>query len=316
MKAAVYTQYGAPEVVRTQDVRKPTPGPNEILIRIKASAVNSGDVRLRKADPFAVRFFFGLFKPNRNVLGGVLSGEVEAVGKNVKLFAAGDSVFGSTGMRFGAHAEYCCLPETAVLTLKPENSSHQEAAVIPFGGQTALHFIRKAQIKPGQRVLINGATGAVGTAALQLAKFYGAHVTAVCSASGAALARSLGADHVIDYAREDFTANGHKYDVIFDTVDKISFSRSLRSLNHRGRLILGSSGLAGVLLALWVFLTSRKKVLAGVISETVENLVFLTELMEAGKLRSVIDRTYSLAQIAEAHRYVETGRKKGSVSIV
>jgi NADPH:quinone reductase-like Zn-dependent oxidoreductase len=315
MKAIVYFKYGAPEVLQLNDVEKPTPKDNEILIKIKATAVNSGDVRLRKADPFAVRFFFGLTKPKKNILGGVLSGEIEAIGANVKRYKVGDSVFGATGMGFGAYAEYKCLPESAVLALKPNNITHEEAAVIPFGGMTALHFIKKANIQSGQRILINGASGAVGTAAIQLAKYYGAYVTGVCSTANINLVKSLGADEAIDYTKEDFTKNGKTYDVIFDTVDKISFSDSLKSLNKKGILILGASGIAGMLQGLWTSITSSKKVITGIISQKTEDMIFLKTLIEKGKMKPVIDRTYSITQMAEAHAYVEKGHKKGNVAI-
>jgi NADPH:quinone reductase-like Zn-dependent oxidoreductase len=315
MKAIVYRKYGSPEVLQLQEVVKPVPKDNEILIKIKATAANSGDCRIRRADPFAVRFFFGLTKPNRPILGVSLSGEVEAVGKDVTMYKVGDQVFGSTGMGFGAYAEYKCLPESAVLALKPANTTHDEAAVIPFGGITALHFISKAGIQPGQKVLINGASGAVGTAAIQLAKYYGAHVTAVCSTSNISLVTSLGADAVIDYTREDFTANGQTYDVIFDTVDKISFSRSLKSLSKKGTLILGASGVSGMLQGLWNSITGGKRVLTGVTKETVGGLSLLRDLVETSKMKPVIDRTYPLARTADAHAYVETGHKKGNVAI-
>ncbi|WP_307725554.1 NAD(P)-dependent alcohol dehydrogenase [Adhaeribacter aerolatus] len=287
----------------------------EILIRVKATAVNSADWRLRKAEPFAVRLFFGLRKPKKNILGGVLSGEVEGVGKDVTLLKMGDQVFGSTGMAFGTYAAYKSLPENGVLALKPQNITHQEAAVIPFGGLTALHFLKKAHIKSGQKVLIYGASGAVGTAAIQLAKYFGAHVTGVWSTANLELVKALGADHVIDYTQEDFTQNGITYDVIFDTVDKSLFSPGLKLLNERGILILGAAGLSKMLQGLWVSLTSTRKVITGVISEKAEDLIFLKELIEAGKLKPVIDRTYILAHMAEAHKYVEKGHKKGNVAI-
>jgi NADPH:quinone reductase-like Zn-dependent oxidoreductase len=248
-------------------------------------------------------------------LGGVLSGQVEAVGKDVKRFKVGDEVFGSTGMEFGAYAAYKSLPEDGVLASKPKNISHCEAAVIPFGGITALYFLKRARIKSGQRVLVNGASGAVGTAAIQLAKHYGAHVTGVCSTANLQMVKGLGADQVIDYTREDFTQNGERYDVIFDTVDKVSFSNALKSLHESGILILGAAGLSKMLRGLWTSMTSSKKVISGIISEKTQDLVFLKELIEAGKMKPVIDRTYSLERIAEAHAYVEAGHKKGNVAI-
>jgi NADPH:quinone reductase-like Zn-dependent oxidoreductase len=315
MKAIVYRKYGSPEVLHHEEVSKPTPKDNEILIKVKATAVNSGDVRIRKADPFAVRFIFGLTKPKKPILGVVLSGEVEQTGKDVKQFKVGDQVFGMTGMGFGAYAEYKCLPESASISYKPKNITHDEAAVIPFGGNTALHFLNKAGVKKGQKVLINGASGAVGTAAIQLAKFYGATVTAVCSTANLKLVKSLGADKVIDYTQGHFSDKGESYDVIFDTVGKISFARALRSLNKGGVLILGSSGLSGMMLSLWTSLTGGKKVISGVVKETAQNMAFLRDLAESGNLKPVTDRIYSLDQTKEAHAYVERGHKKGNVAI-
>jgi NADPH:quinone reductase-like Zn-dependent oxidoreductase len=315
MKAIVYTQYGPPEVLHLEEVAKPIPKDNEILIKVKASAANSGDWRLRKADPFAVRFFFGLTKPKINILGGVLSGVIESIGKDVKHFKVGDEVFGSTDMRFGAYAEYKCLSENGTLAIKPVKLSHTQAAVIPFGGTTALHFIKKAAIKPGQKVLIVGASGAVGSAAIQLAKSFGAHVTGVCSGWNIDLVKSLGADKVIDYTKEDFTQNGEMYDVIFDTVNTISISRSLNSLNKNGIMILSAAGLSEMIQGLWTTMTSGKKVLTGVISQKAEDIIFLKELIEAGKMKPVIDRTYPLEKTAEAHTYIEKRHKKGNVAI-
>ena len=315
MKAAVYTKYGPPEVLQLQEAEKPLPKDNEILVKVKATAVNSGDVRLRKADPFAVRFIFGLLKPKVNILGSVFSGEVESVGKDVKLFIVGDQVFGHTDMRFGSYAQYKCLPENASIALKPATISHKEAAVIPFGGVTALHFLKKAAIKPGQKVLIVGASGAVGSAALQLSKSFGAIVTGVCSTANIDLVKSIGADNVIDYTKEDFTQNGETYDVIFDTVNTISVSRSLKSLNKNGILILSAAGMSEMLQGFWISMTSSKKVITGVISHKAADIIFLKELIEDDKLKAVMDRTYSLEQMAEAHAYVEKGHKKGNVAI-
>ncbi len=315
MKAAVYTQYGPPEVLQVKQVEKPTPGKNELLVRIKATAVNSGDWRLRKADPFAVRFIFGLFKPKKNILGSVFSGEIERVGEDVKHFKVGDYVFGHTDMSFGAYAEYKCLSEDASIALKPSNMTHLEAAVIPFGGVTAWHFIKKAAIKPGQKVLVVGASGAVGSAAVQLAKSLGAHVTGVSSTANTALVKSIGADKVIDYTKEDFTHNGETYDVIFDAVKSITVSRSLKSLTKNGIMILSAAGMAEMLQGAWISRTSSKKVITGVISHNASDITFLKGLMESGQLKPVIDRTYSLDQMAEAHAYAEKGRKKGNVAI-
>ena len=315
MKAAVYFQYGQPAVLQVKEVEKPVPGNNEILLRVMATAVNSGDVRLRKADPFAVRFIFGLIKPKINILGSVFSGEVESVGKDVTNFKTGDAVFGHTDMLFGAYAEYKSIPENGSLALKPAGVTHAEAAAIPFGGVTAWHFIKKANIKPGQKVLIVGASGAVGSAAVQLAKSLGAEVTAVCSTANIALAKSIGADKVIDYTQEDFTKNGEMYDVIFDTVKTIPVSRSLKSLNKNGVMILSAAGITEMLQGLWINKISNKRVLTGVISHTAAGIIFLKELLEAAKLKPVIDRSFPLDQIADAHAYVEKGHKKGNVII-
>jgi NADPH:quinone reductase-like Zn-dependent oxidoreductase len=315
MKAIVCTKYGSPEVLQLQEVEKPIPMDNEILIKVHATAVNSADWRLRKADPAAVRLFFGFTKPRRAILGGVFSGEIEAVGKDVTRFQVGDQVFGSTGMSLGAYAEYKCLPEDGVMAIKPENMTYEEAASIPFGGMTALHFLRKAKIKPGQKVLVYGASGAVGTAAIQLAKYYGAEVIGVCSTKNLEMVKSLGADQVIDYMKEDFTKYGEMYDIIFDTVGKISISNSQRSLKRKGMLILCAFGPAQGMQGFWTTLSSSKKVIFGVASEKTEYITFLKKLIEAGKMRSVIDRSYPLDHISEAHRYVEKGHKKGNVVI-
>jgi NADPH:quinone reductase-like Zn-dependent oxidoreductase len=315
MKAAVYTQYGPPEVLQVKEVERPVPKDNEILLRVDATAVNSGDWRLRKANPFAVRFIFGLMKPKINILGSVFSGEIESVGKDVKLFKAGDEVFGHTDMRFGAYAEYLCLPESGTLALKPNNVKHTEAAVIPFGGAAAFHFIKKAFIEPGQKVLVNGASGAVGSAAIQLAKYFGANVTGVCSTANIDLVKSLGADNVIDYTKTDFTKDGKTYDIIFDTVNKIPFAHGIKSLNKNGVLILSSAETSEMLRGFWTSMTSSKTVLTGVIRHNAEDINFLKKLIEANKLKPVIDKIYPLEQIAEAHAFVEKGHKKGNVAI-
>ena len=315
MKAAVYDQYGAPEVLQVKEAEKPMPKDNEILIKIKATAVNSGDVRLRKADPFAVRFIFGLMKPRIKILGTVFSGEVESVGKDVKLFKVGDSVFGHTDMSFGAYAEYICIPENGSVAIKPANVSHKEAAVIPFGGVTALHFIKKAAIKPGQKVLVVGASGAVGSAAVQLAKSFGANVTGVSSTANMDLVKSIGADHFIDYTKEDFTQNGETYDVIFDTVKTIDVGKGIKSLHKNGIMILSAAGMSEMIQGLWISKTSSVKVMTGVISHTASDILFLKNLITTDQYKPVIDRTYALDQIAEAHAYVEKGHKKGNVAI-
>lgn len=315
MKAAVYTKYGSPEVVQLIDVKQPTPKENEILIRIRATAVNSGDVRMRKADPFAVRFIFGLLRPRKKILGTVYSGVIEQVGKQVTQFKVGDVVFGHTDMNFGAHAQYIAVPENSSVALKPLSVAHTQAAVIPFGGVTALHFLKKAGIKPNQKVLVVGASGAVGSAAVQLAKASGALVTGVCSTANMDLVTSIGADKVIDYTKEDFTQNGEVYDVIMDTVNTISVSRSLKSLSKNGIMILSAAGMTEMMQGKWISTTSNRQVLMGVIAHSKADIVFLKQLIDAEKYKAVIDKTYSLSQIADAHAYVEQGHKKGNVAV-
>ncbi len=316
MKAAVYTQYGPPEVLQVKDVEKPSFKDNEILLKVEATAVNSGDLRLRKADPFAVRFLFGLMKPRIQILGSVFSGIVEKVGKDVKRFRPGDEVFGHTDMRFGAYGEYVVVPESGSLALKPARLSYVEAAVIPFGGVTALHFLKKISIKPGQKVLINGASGAVGSAAVQLAKYFGSRVTGICSTANVDMVKSLGADHVIDYTHDDYTKAGETYDVVFDTVNKLPFSTGLQLLTKDGLMILSSAEMPEMLHGFWTSITSTRKVLTGVISHSAEDIDFLKKLVEMDSFKPVLDRTYALEKITEAHAYVERGHKKGNVGIV
>lgn len=315
MKAIVFKEYGTPDVLKLEEVAKPTPGDNEVLIKVKATSVNSGDWRMRKADPYAVRFFMGLSKPKMNILGSTFSGEIEMAGKNVTRFKTGDNVFGSSVIRFGTHAEYLCLPADGALAMKPDNITHIEAASIPFGAMTALHWIKKADIKNGQKVLIYGASGSVGTAAIQIAKHFGAKVTAVCSTVNVDLVRSLGADEVIDYTKSDFTQNGEKYDLIFEAVNKMPISRAAKSLTSNGTIIASAAMTGGMLSGMLISMTSRKKVLFGVIKSTTVNIEFLRGLILAGKLKAVIDRTYPLEQTAQAHAYVEQGHKKGNVAI-
>ena len=257
----------------------------------------------------------GLRKPRKQILGQELAGEIEAVGKDVKQFRKGDQVFAATGFRFGAYAEYICLPEDGVLAIKPANMTCEEAAAVPVGGLEALHFLRKGNIQSGQKVLINGAGGSIGTFAVQLAKSFGAEVTGVDSTEKLDMLRSIGADHVIDYTQEDFTKSGETYDVIFDVVGKSSFSRSVRSLKQNGRYLLANAGLSQMVRGRWTSMRSSKKVILGAASEKTEDLIFLKELIEAGKIKSVIDRCYLLEQTAEAHIYVEEGHKKGNIVI-
>jgi NADPH:quinone reductase-like Zn-dependent oxidoreductase len=323
MRAAVYNRYGPPDVVQIKDVEKPDPKDNEVLVRIEASTVCAADWRLRKADPFLIRFMNGLWRPRKiHVLGMEFAGKVESLGKAVTGFATGDHVFGMTGFKFGTHAEYVCLAAGRALAMKPANMTPEEAAAVLFGGFTALHFLRKARIQAGQKVLVYGASGSVGTFAVQLAKHFGAHVTGVCSTGNLDLVKSLGADEVVDYTRDDFSRAGRVYDIVFDSVGKSGFSRSLKSLKRGGYYVrVGGSGrllsmLGGMLAGMWASITGAAKVVGGMAGGSAADQSFLKELIEAGKLRSVIDRRYSLGQIAEAHRYVEAGHKKGNVVIV
>jgi NADPH:quinone reductase-like Zn-dependent oxidoreductase len=323
MKAAVYDKYGPPDVVKVREVAKPVPGDNEVLVRVLATTVCAGDWRMRKADPFIARFMNGLFRPKKvRILGLEFAGKVESVGKAVTRFRVGDEVFGSRGFRFGTHAEYVCLPEDGSIAVKPVNMTLEEAAAVLFGGISALHFLRKAKIEAGQRVLVYGASGSVGVFTVQLAKHFGAYVVGVCSTSNLDLVKSLGADEVVDYTSEDFSSAGRVYDTVFDTVGKSGFSRSLKSLKRGGRYVrVGGSGrlldFAGeILWRMWISATGAAKVIGGVARAEAGDLPFLKGLIEAGELRTVIDRRYSLEQIAEAHGYVEAGHKKGHVVIV
>lgn len=318
MKAIVCVKYGSPDAMQLKEVEKPTPKANEVLIKIYATTVTSADIRIRKADPFPVRFFYGFARPKNNtILGSELAGEIEAVGENVKQFKAGDQVFAGAGTSLGANAEYICLPEAGAVVIKPTNMTYEEAAAIPFGATTALIFLRdKGKIQSGQEVLIYGASGAVGMAAVQLAKFFGAQVTGVCSTAKLELVKSLESDNVIDYTKEDFTQNGKTYDIIFDTSGKSSFSGCLSSLKNNGIYLRAVHiNLLPILRGLWTSITSSKKVIGGVAIERKADLIFLKELIEMGRMKSVIDRRYSLEQTAEAHRYVEQGHKKGNVVI-
>jgi NADPH:quinone reductase-like Zn-dependent oxidoreductase len=326
MKAVVWTKYGPPDVLQLREVEKPEPQDNELLIRIVATTVTAGDCELRSLKfpiylNLVMRLWRGFLKPRANtILGTELAGEIEAVGKDVTRFKEGDRVFGSAGVDFGANAEYICLPEDpgemeGGVAIKPANMSHAEAATVPFGGRDALHFLRKGNIQPGQKVLINGAGGSIGTFGVQLARHFGAEVTAVDSTGKLDMLRSIGADYVIDYTQEDFTKNGVTYDFIFDVVGTVSFSRSKGSIAQNGTYLLANPLRLQMVRGPWTRMTSSKKVVMETASVTIADLIFLKELIEAGKIKTVIDRSYSLEQIAEAHRYVETGQKKGNVVI-
>ena len=321
MKAIVLTKYGSPEGLQLTQIEKPTPKDNEVLIRVHATTVTTGDAEIRALKfpiwlVLPIRLYVGFFKPRNFILGQELAGDVEAVGKDVTRFKEGDPVFGTTGFRFSAYAEYICLPEEGVLAIKPSNMTYEEAAAVPVAGLEALHFLRNANIQSGQKVLIVGAGGSIGTIGVQLARHFGAEVTGVDSTGKLDMLRSIGADHVIDYTQQDFTQSGQTYDVIFDVMGKSSFSGSIQSLKPNGLYLLGgNSGPSQMVRGRWVSMTGSKKVVIGAASQKTEDLAFLKELIEAGRMKSVIDRSYPLEQTAEAHRYVETGQKKGNVVI-
>jgi len=327
VKAIVWTAYGPPDVLQLQEVTKPIPKDNEVLIRVHATTVTAGDCELRNLEfpvmSFLMRLYIGLIRPTRIIiLGQELAGEIEAVGKAVTRFQEGDQVFGATGFHMGAYAEYICLPAepkeggmAGMLAGKPASMTYDEAAAIPVGGLEALHFLRAANIQRGEHVLINGSGGSIGTAAIQLAKHFGAEVTGVDSMKKLDMLRSAGADHVIDYTQEDFTKNGQTYDVIFDVVGKSSFSRCEKSLKEEGRYLTANPGWSQMMRGQRASKKRGKRVVSGTASRRGEDLAFLKELIEAGRLRTVIDRRYPLEQVAEAHRYVETGQKAGNVVI-
>jgi len=321
MKASVTTRYGPPDVVQVQEVEKPRPRKNEILVKIYATTVTSGDSRLRSFTvppgfKLITRIFFGIRKPRKPILGVELAGEVEDVGTDAKLFKKGDQIFGSGDMSMGCHAEYVAVPENGPVTMKPANMTYEEAAAVPFGALSSLVYLRNfGKIQSGQKVLINGASGALGTYAIQLGKYFGAEMTGICSTANLELVKSLGAERVIDYTKEDFSKTGETYDIIFDTVGKISFSQCKSSLKPKGRFLLGVAGVPQFLQMLWTSIRGGKKVVAGLANFTKEDLVFVKGLLEAGTIRPVIDRRYPLERIAEAHGYVDQGHKKGSVVI-
>lgn len=324
MKAIVWTKYGSPDGLQLKEIDKPVPKDNEVLIKIHAATVTAGDCELRSLKlPFffrlPMRIYAGFRKPKRmTILGQELAGEIEAAGKDVKGFKTGDRVFAAVGFGMGAYAQYICLPEESeegALAIIPDNMTYEEAAAVPVGGLEALHFLRKGNVRKGDRLLINGAGGSIGTFALQIAKSFGAEVTCVDSTEKLEMLRSIGADNVIDYTKEDFTKNGETYDVILDVVGKSPFFRSLRSLKKKGRYLLANPGLLHMICGLWTTAVTRKKVIIGAGDQKTEDLIFLRELIREGKIKSVIDRSYPLEQMAEAHRYVETGHKTGNLVI-
>jgi NADPH:quinone reductase-like Zn-dependent oxidoreductase len=322
MKAVIWTRYGSPDGLHVAEVAVPTPQDNEVRIRVVAATVTAGDTELRRMQlplllRLPIRIYVGVRRPKRITTPGMeLAGEVDLVGSGVQRFRPGDAVFAATGLRMGANAEYACLPEGGMIALKPGNVSFAEAATVPIGGIEALTLLRRANIQSGTRVLVFAASGSIGTYAVQLARHFGAAVTGVCSPASMELVSALGAEEVIDYTKSDFTENGQTYDVIFDTIGKSSFSRSSRrSLRKGGSYLLSNPKLSQMLRGPWSSLARGKKVVFGVSSENVEDLVFLKDLIEAGTIKPVVDRRYPLAEIARAHRYVDTGQKIGNVVI-
>ena len=322
MRAIIHTKYGPPDELQLKEVDKPVPKANEVLIKIHATTVTTSDCNIRnltfvpKLFHLPMRMQFGVTKPKNNILGFDLAGVVEDAGEDVTLFNNGDQVFGTTEPAYGADAEFICLPEDGVLTHKPANMTFEEAATIPVIGNTALHFIRDlGNIQRGDKVLINGASGGIGTFAVQLAKYFGAEVTGVCSTTNLELVKSLGADQVIDYTREDFTQSGEIYDAILDAVGKSSFSRCKRSLTKTGVYLVTIPKPEVLLQIPWTSAMGSQKVIMDEAPAKIENLLFLKELIEAGKLKTAIDRRYRLEQTADAFRYVESGHKKGNVVI-
>jgi NADPH:quinone reductase-like Zn-dependent oxidoreductase len=322
MQAIVWTKYGPPEVLQSEDVEKPIPKSNEVLIKVRATTVAAGDCEMRGLQmawlmSLAIRAYVGFSKPTRmKILGQELAGEIESIGADVTKFRTGDRVFAAVGLSIGTYAEYLCFPEeptVGAIALKPANMTFEEAAAVPLGGLEALHFIRACDVKRGQKLLIIGAGGSIGTYAVQLAKLLEAEVTAVDRAEKLELLRSIGADEVLDFEREDFSIRGAVYDSIIDIVGKSPLSRGIRSLKKGGIYFYSNPGIAGAIKARLISLASKKKVLFGSAIQKTEDLVFLKALLEAGKIRPVIDRIYPLDRAAEAHRYVETGNKKGNV---
>jgi NADPH:quinone reductase-like Zn-dependent oxidoreductase len=329
MKAVIYTEYGAPEVLQIKEADKPYPKGNEVLIRIRAVSVNYGDLIARNFKNISTgefnmpllfwilaRFGFGLNKPKIKILGNTFAGEIETVGNDVNQFREGEQVFGYTGEKMGTYAEYLCMPAKGIIAVKPSNMTYAEASVVPYGTIMALNLLKKAGLKNGQKVLIIGASGGIGSAAVQLAKHYfGTEVTGVCGTQCLEFVKSLGADKVIDYKKEDFLRSGEKYDIIFDILGKGSFSKYQTSLNENGVYLLASFKSKKLLQMLWTSVKSGKKVVCALAIPKTEDLIFVKDLVEKGKIKSVVDRCFPLEQTAEAHRYIETGKKKGNVVI-
>lgn len=324
MKAIVWTKYGPPDGLQMREIEKPNPRAHEVRIKVHATTVTAGDCEMRSLKfpiwlSLPMRAYLGFREPRKDfILGQELAGEVDSVGKDVKAFREGDQVFGSTGFSIGTYAEYVCLPEDpeeGTLATKPANMTYEEATTVPTGGLEALHFLRKAELGPGARILINGAGGSIGTYGVQLARYFGAEVTAVDSTAKLDMLRSLGAERVIDYTQEDFTRSGATYDVIFDVVGKSPYSGSVRSLKENGRYVIANPQLSKMIRGRWTSMMGDKEVVLEMTNQKTEDLVFLRELIEAGKLKAVIGRRYPLEQTAEAHRYVETGQKEGHVVI-
>jgi NADPH:quinone reductase-like Zn-dependent oxidoreductase len=335
MKAIVYERYGTPDVLEIKEVEKPVPKENEVLIKIYATPVNYGDITARNFANISsskfnmslllwlpARIMFGFWKPRNKILGSEFAGEIEAVGRDVKAFKEGEKVFGYRGQNMGTNAEYLCMREDGLLAKKPDNMSYEKAASVPYGTLTALNLLRKVNIRSGQKVLIIGASGSIGSAAVQLARYYGAEVSGVCSTRGLEFVKGLGADKVIDYTKEDFTINGETYDLIFDILGRGSFSHLKNSLNQNGCYLLASFKMKQLIQMLWTSLINSlhaakggKKVICALSSERHEDLIFIKELIEKGKIISIIDKQFPFEQAAEAHRYVEEGNHKGKVVI-
>jgi NADPH:quinone reductase-like Zn-dependent oxidoreductase len=328
MKAIVYSEFGPPEVLHLEEVEKPAPKANEVLVRVHASPVSYGDLAARNFKnipagefhmPFPLlllsRMYFGFTKPKINILGSEFAGEIEAVGKDVRRFKEGDQVMGYLGQRMGAYAEYLCMPEDGTLALKPTNLSYAEAATIPYGAIMASSLLRRGNLHTGHKVLVNGASGGIGSAAVQLARNSGAQVAGVCGAPRLEFVKSLGASKVIDYAKEDFTQTGETYDLIFDILGKSSFARVKNSLKPDGIYLLASFKMKALLQMLWTKMFGKKKVICAMASDDPKNLVFVKDLVEAGRYKAAVDKTFPLEQAAEAHRYAESGLKQGPVVI-